>query len=155
MKIEIDQSGKIENTSKDTIIAFSDGIKKAIRIRSNDKREIQAIFRESGRRRIFIYKLFAILIFLLIRDHLKELDEIVIDEEYSGRESLIKTYLAQQIRKVNPSFDLQLISFGRVGKKSGAHFRASEVARRKRNADIEVGMEDVLQYIIGKRKIGG
>ena len=80
MKIEIDQSGKIENTSKDTVIAFSDGIRKAIRISSNDKREIQAIFRRIGKPRIFIYKLFAILIFLLIRDHLKELDEVVIDE---------------------------------------------------------------------------
>ena len=148
MKIEIDQSGKIENTSKDTVIAFSDGIRKAIRISSNDKREIQAIFRRIGKPRIFIYKLFAILIFLLIRDHLKELDEVVIDEEYSGQESLIKTYLAQEIRKAAPSFDLQLISFGRVGKKSGAHLRASQVARRKRDADMQVTTKDVLKYIL-------
>ncbi|HEX9722115.1 MAG TPA: hypothetical protein VGA53_02520 [Candidatus Paceibacterota bacterium] len=71
MRIEIDQSGKIENTSKDTIIAFSNGIRKAIRISSVDKREIQAIFRRTGKPRIFVYKFFSILVFLLIEKHLE------------------------------------------------------------------------------------
>ena len=93
MNIEIDQSGKVENTSKNTIIAFSNDIFGSIFITAKDKREIQKIFRKIGKSRIFVYRLFSILIFLLIKDHLKRIDQIIIDEEYPGKENLIKNYL--------------------------------------------------------------
>ena len=63
MRIEIDQSGKIENTNKNTIIAFSNNKFKSIFISAKDKREIQKFFRRIGKPRIFVYKTFAILIF--------------------------------------------------------------------------------------------
>lgn len=53
MNIEIDQSGKIENTNKDTVIAFSDDTCGSILIKAVDKREIQKIFRDIGKSRIF------------------------------------------------------------------------------------------------------
>ena len=73
MIIEIDQSGKIENTSKNTVIAFSNEIFGSILVKAKDKREIQKIFRKIGKPRIFVYRLFAILIFLLIKNHLKKI----------------------------------------------------------------------------------
>jgi len=63
MKIEIDQSGKIEDTSKNTIIAFSNGKFKSIFISAREKRELQKFFRRIGKPRIFVYRVFAILIF--------------------------------------------------------------------------------------------
>ena len=60
MKIEIDQSGKIENTNKNTIIAFSDSKFKSIFISAKEKREIQKFFRRIGKPKIFIYKVFEI-----------------------------------------------------------------------------------------------
>jgi len=99
MKIEIDQSGKIENTSKNTIIAFSDDISGSIFIKAKDKREIQKVFRQIGKSKVFIYKLFAILIFLLIKNHLKRLEEIIIDEEYPGKSALIKNFLLQKLEQ--------------------------------------------------------
>ena len=65
MKIEVDQSIKIENTEKDTVVAFSNGVYGSIIISAKDKREIQEVFRKTGKRMIFAYKLFAILIFIL------------------------------------------------------------------------------------------
>ena len=121
MRIEIDQSGKIEDTNKNTVIAFSNSKSKSIFISAKDKREIQKFFREIGKPRIFIYKTFAILIFLLIKNNLKEINEIIIDEEYPGKENLIKNYLLQEIRKTRLNFCPDDILFRQIGKKSGAH----------------------------------
>jgi hypothetical protein len=148
MRIKIDQSGKTEDTSKDTVIAFSDGKAKSLVIRAKDKREIQRFFRRIGKPRIFIYRVFAILVFLLIKDYLKEIDEIVIDEEYSGKESLIKNFLLEEIQKVNPGFPKGHIRFQRIGKKSKAHFVAYGVFKGKRKADIEVSATKVLKILI-------
>lgn len=148
MKIEIDQSGKVENTSKNTIIAFSNSKFKSIFIRAKDKREIQKFFRKIGKPRIFVYRVFAILIFLLIKNDLQEIKEIIIDEEYTGQFSLIKNFLFQEIKKVNPSFYKDNIVSQRIGKKSKAHFLAYGVAIGKRKADIEVGAKEILRMII-------
>lgn len=47
MQIEIDQSGKIEDTSKDTVLALSNGTQFSIKISRNIKRELQNIFRKN------------------------------------------------------------------------------------------------------------
>ena len=58
MKIEIDQSGKIENTSRLTILAYSNKTSKSILITAKDKKTIQSLFRRINQPKIFIYKLF-------------------------------------------------------------------------------------------------
>ena len=135
MKIEIDQSGKIENTNKDTVIAFSDDNFGSLLIKAKDKREIQEIFRQAGKPRVFIYKLFTILIFLLIKNHLKKVEEIVIDEEYPGKSALIKDLLLREIRKIRPRFPKENISFRQIGKKSKAHNIAYNTFKKKRKTD--------------------
>jgi len=148
MKIEIDQSGKIENTNKNTIIAFSDGKFKSIFISAKEKREIQKFFRRIGKPKIFIYKVFAILVFLLIKSEVKEIDAIIIDEEYPGKNSLIKNFLLQEIRKIKPDFDRGNIIFQKIGKKSRAHFLAYGIAVGKKKADIEVGAREILRMVV-------
>ena len=148
MRIEIDQSGKIEDTGKNTIIAFSNSKSKSIFISAKDKREIQKFFREIGKPRIFVYKTFAILIFLLIKDDLKKINEIIVDEEYPGKSPLIKNFLFHEIKKVSPFFSEQNIAFHCIGKKSGAHFLAYGVAIGKRKVDIEVGVREVLRIMV-------
>lgn len=66
MVIEIDQSEKIEYTHKNTVVAFSNGISGSIIIKSKEKRKIQEIFRKAGKPKIFVYDLFAALIFILL-----------------------------------------------------------------------------------------
>lgn len=148
MKIEIDQSGKIENTNKNTIIAFSNGKFKSVFISAKEKREIQKFFRRIGKPNIFIYKVFAVLVFLLIKSDLKVVDNIIIDEEYPGKSSLIKNLLLQEIRRIKPDFDRENIIFQRIGKKSRAHFLAYGVAVGKKKADIEVGAREILRMVV-------
>lgn len=148
MIIEIDQSGKAENTSKNTVIAFSNSKSKSIFISGQEKREVQRIFRNIGKPRIFVLKLFAILIFLLIKDDLKEIEEIIIDEEYPGHDTLIKSYLLQEVRKINPDFSKTSISFKRIGKRSRAHLVAYSVAKNQKKVDLRVTAKQVLRTII-------
>lgn len=148
MEIEIDQSGKIENTSKNTVIAFSNKIFGSIFISTKDKREIQKIFRGAGKSRIFVYKLFAILIFLLIKKHLKNIDQIIIDDEYPGKGHLIKNFLFQEIKKRNSDFSPNDIIIKRIGKKSRAHYVAYGVATAKKLPDKRVTIKEILKFIV-------
>jgi len=148
MRIEIDQSGKIENTSKNTIIGFSNNIFGSIFISAKDKREIQKIFRNAGKSRIFVYKLFAVLIFLLIIKHLENIDQVTIDDEYPGKGYLIKNFLFQEIQKINPTFSVENIIIKRIGKKSRAHYIAYGVAIDKKLPDKRVSIKEILKFIV-------
>lgn len=148
MNIEIDQSGKIENTNRNTIVAFSNSISKSVLISGKDKREIQDIFRKAGKPRVFVYRLFAILIFILIKKHIKQIDQMVIDLEYPGKSNLIKNYLFQEIRKEEKEFPKENIIFRRIGKKSNAHNKAYLTFKKKMKADIVATGEDILSFVI-------
>ncbi|MDP2909743.1 MAG: hypothetical protein Q8N69_01575 [bacterium] len=148
MRIEMDQSGKIENTNRNTIIGFSNGISKSIIISGNDKKKLQELFREAGRHRVFVYKTFAILIFILIKDYLNKLDEIIIDEEYPGKFNLIRSYLFSEIEKIDPDFPKENVVCARIGKKSKAHYVAYGTAIGKRKADKVVKFKDILKFIV-------
>ena len=148
MHIEIDQSGKIENTSKDTVVAFSNKICRSILLPARDKRVIQTAFRSIGKPRVFVYKTFALLIFLLIKPYVHKITTMVIDTEYPGWEHLIKDYLLREMRRVRPGFNRGDIVFARIGKKSRAHKIAYRVARREKLADEQARDVDVLQYVM-------
>ncbi|MBU2545254.1 hypothetical protein KKC65_02280 [Patescibacteria group bacterium] len=148
MIIEIDQSGKIENTNRNTIIAFSNSISKSIFIAGKDKREIQDIFREAEKPKVFVYRLFAILIFILIKKYIKQIDQIIIDLEYPGKSSLIKNYLSQEIRKIRPNFSSEDIIFRRIGKKSEAHNIAYLTFKKRIKPNIVAGKGDILNFVI-------
>ena len=148
MNIEIDQSGKIENTNRNTIIAFSNDISSSILITGKDKREIQRIFREAKKPRIFVYRLFATLIFILIKKHIRRINQVTIDLEYPGKSYLIKNYLYQEIRKIKPNFPAENIVFKRIGKKSKAHYVAYGIAIGKKLPNKIVSIKEISKFIV-------
>lgn len=148
MKILVDQSSKIEYTKKDTILAFSNGKQKSLLIKAKDKRKLQEIFREAGKPDIFIYKTFAILIYLLIKDDIKKIQQIAIDKEYAGKESLIKNFLLEILRKNGSQFNPEDISFVLVGKKHPCHKIAINVFRGHSKSDLVISKKEVLSEII-------
>lgn len=147
MTIEIDQSGKIENTRVNTVIAFSDGIRKAILISAKDKRELQKVFRDAGKPLVFVYKTFALLVFLLIKDDLKNISQIIIDKEYPGWSFQIKDYLLQKIRK-NRAFAKEDIHFTEIGKKSKAHSLAYRIYAGKEKSDKIIRVDDIIKLLL-------
>lgn len=88
MIIEIDQSGKIEETAHDTVIGFADkkGFTRSVMITAQEKRKLQKFFRQLSKPRFYTYKVFSVLVFMLAKDYLHKLDRLVIDTEYPGYE---------------------------------------------------------------------
>ena len=146
MKIEIDQSGKIENTHKPTVIGFSNTKNKTIIIFATEKQKLLRYFRKIGKQKVFIYIVFATLICLLLKNE-KNIDQIIIDKEYPGQEALIKNYLLSFFRKTGRDIDKGSISFRQIGKKSKAHQIVYQSYQHKRS-DAKVTAKDVLKYFV-------
>ena len=82
MQIEIDQSGKIENTHKPTVVGFSNNKNKTVIILATEKQKLQKYFRKVKKPHVFKYKVFAILIFVLLKK--EHIERMTIDTEYLG-----------------------------------------------------------------------
>lgn len=154
MIIEIDQSGKVEETAKDTVVALANkkGFSRSVRISAREKRKLQKFFRSIGKPRMYIYRTFAILVFIILKPDIKRLTNIVIDKEYTGQEPLVKEYVLRHLRKIVPSFSARVISFQEIGKKSPAHDVAFSTYRRLRKVDITATAQDVIDEILSKQK---
>lgn len=147
MRIEIDQSGKIENTNRPTVVAFSNSKSETLIVDGRTKKQIQNLFRRAGNAKIFIYKTFAVLIFLLVKEHLYSTSQIVIDREYPGHDKLIKHLIAEVCLKTGVKFDAKMVHFSEIGKKSRAHDLAIRAFRAKRG-DIKIKYKDLLKVLI-------
>jgi|SRR3989344_87453 len=118
MKIEVDQSGKIEEYV-DTIVAFVNKEQYSVLLDRRVKNELIVKFRKIHKD--MTYRLFAICVFYCIRDYLNRIQLIVIDLEYTGRERDIKKHLLRYILAKEQRFDKGKIIFDRIGKNSNAH----------------------------------
>lgn len=151
MKYQIDQSGKIEQTNLDTIIALSNSTQYAIVLPKKTKRILQEIFRSEGRPRMFIYDTFsALIIILLLRT--KPKIKVVIDKEYSN-EDLIKARILE-FKKADKIKYVPEFVFGLVGKSSPAHILAAKVANKKIKADLIISLEGISGVIWPSKKTG-
>lgn len=148
MHIEVDQSVKIEQTSSDTILAYSDSKQFAISIPAQVKREALVYLRSRGwfgRRAVL--PCFAAGLFLLLKDIAGQVTLITIDQEYQGHEADIKTMLLRHMRKIGLELSPDVIRFERLGKKSRAHKRAWGVQRGKIAPDHEVAVDEFLDVL--------
>jgi len=117
--VEVDQSGKIEKTAKDTALAFSDDIAYSILIPAAVKRAALSKLRQQRYPDRMIYlRMFSAGLFLLLRDHLAQIGQITIDPEYPGWEAEIKGMLLRHVRGIYPDWWKEKIVFERIGKKS-------------------------------------
>lgn len=145
---EIDQSGKVEQTNKITIVAFSNDKNGSISLSSSDKRNLEAIYRQAGKGKIFPIQVFAALVYLLIEKYALEERVIVIDTEYPGHANLIRSYVVQLANKLK-KIDLlaENIRFEQVGKSSNAHSVAYNSFKKKRR-DKKASAKDILACVL-------
>jgi len=137
MRVEIDQSWKIENTNKHSVLAFSDGFASSVLISAEDKRFLQKFFRT-----------FAVLAYYLVKDHLDKIDAVIFDREYPEKEALIKDLFLQLVRKHRPNFDKNCIWFEEVGKKSNAHWEAYWVFKGAKKPNKIITYQMVLKEVL-------
>lgn len=124
MKYQIDQSGKIEQTDKNTVLGAVNGQTYAIILQAKDKRRLQEIFRRLGTPQIFIDTVFATCLYLLIKQ-LPKTNKAKVDIEYPGHTKIIDNFIKRL------SNDKIIVEWIRVGKSSKAHDIAYKVYRGK------------------------
>lgn len=153
MICQIDQSNKVEQTEKDSVVALSNGVRLTVLMRAKDKRSLQEEFRVRGKPRNFILFTFSLLLVYLLK-HAKLVVPVKIDLEYKDRESIIREKLILYSKRLGYDLDRSLITFKSVGKRSPAHKLAGKVTARKQNPDLRVTAKEAMEIIFPKKKTG-
>lgn len=120
MRYELDQSGKIEQTQKDTVLGISNGKTYTVLIRGGVKRRLQREFRKYGTPRLFVYRTFMGSVVLLIKCfEIKNDATIEIDTEYQGQDSILTSMFYEMWNRISKV--RVIIKFSYVGRKSRSH----------------------------------
>jgi hypothetical protein len=144
MRIEVDQSGKIEQLNMDTYIAFSNHEQYCVKLPKKTKQEI--VYENRQKIRQLIQKMFAICVFYCIRNYLETKQLVVIDTEYPGWEAFIKRELVQ-VLKLHVSLDKDIIRFGNITKDSRAHKLALRTFREEEKPNKIISKEEVMRWL--------
>lgn len=152
MTIDIDQSGKVEQTSWDTVLAMAGSITYTILIPARVKRGALQQLRNRGKsRNIACYQLFAAGLFILLRGHLRKIvkhgRQIRIDVEYTGQDGKIKGMFLRHVYDRGFNFPKRAVYFQRIGKKSKAHKAALEVTQGISSPNHVVTEEELFELI--------
>jgi len=149
MKCYIDQSGKVENTSKLTVVAYANGKVRSLKISAVEKRKLLAVMKKvDGLNTTYVYRIFAALVFLLIKG--QRISDIVIDKEYPGHEGVIKNILKNLFERTGALFPE--VIFFEITKTNPAHKAAISVYRGEKKPNLVVKTEDILNLFFGKKK---
>ena len=147
-KYQVDQSGKIEDTAKLTVVALSNGLQKSIILSAKDKRDLQKTFREAGKPKVFSLQVFAALVYILLEKSQVKDNVITLDKEYPGHENLIKSYIVQLINKRKKvRLHEGNIRFGLIGKLSPAH-NLAYISFKKKRADLKATYNDIIAMVL-------
>ncbi len=146
MRVEIDQSGRIEQLDTSTIVGYANGHSDAVEIQVNTKRKLK----QQLSSRLYPNKdlpavIFAVCIFILISKNLK-ITAIEIDEEYSGKEEIIMETINKLLKSTkHPTYIT--IRFRRIGKNSPAHYLVWNIHRGKRNSKYRrLSLKEILGW---------
>ncbi len=122
---EVDQSGKIEDTSRDTVLALANGVRFSVLIPSTVKRECVQSLREQGLSGQTLYfQMFATALFFLLKDKLHQVSTIIIDEEYTGKNDQIMEHLTNLLWRQGITIEAERVQFQLI-RISGAGLRES------------------------------
>lgn len=146
MRYEIDQSGKIEDTSKDTIIAVTNSKRISVFISARNKRRLQSLFRKYGQTRLFIDHTFAILLILVLKRMPRYISMVMVDIEYPGHTKIIEEIVYREIKNIRIHWTL-------IGKKSNAHDHAYKVFKGHLSPDMKITFEEMVE-ILKKQPVG-
>jgi len=150
-RIEVDQAGAKTDKHGDTVLAFSDGISKAILIPAPLKQKARSYLEGRARtkkaKQTYYLKLFAAGIVLLIKDYLDQIQPLIIDIEWVGQEASIKGMILRYLRRLNLSFPAGSIEFQKITKRSRAHTKAYLTYKRKLRPDHRVSEAEFLSLL--------
>lgn len=148
----VDLSAKLEQWTKDSAVAVSNGETLVLWVSKELKqRSRQVLVKRYGRATVR-YRLLAILVYLAVRDHVGNIEEVVIDRDYEGAkaEATIKNVLLNLLRQNGHDAGSGFVRFANV-----KNSRADRSARRtyvgKEKPTKEISWEEIEQQI---KKLG-
>lgn len=147
----IDQSGKVEHTSKATVVCLANSKCLTVKISAVQKQRLIATMKElEYPKHFYIYKIFATFIFILLKK--EGIKRVIIDKEYPGHESVIKDTLIYLFAKNN--LDLPEIEFGLIGKKVQAHIKGLRTYQAREKPTIIATAKNILELLYERYKKG-
>lgn len=148
MHVQVDQSGKVGDTKVPTVLAFANGDSYAILIPATVKRDCLHTLRQWGKSGTTLYlEIFAIGLYLLLKDHMERLSLVTIDVEYPGHDNKVKERLLYLLRRAGISVRSDQIRFAlihRGKKKPPAHNKAYYTYRGDESPDRTISLEEIL-----------
>ncbi|OGG18916.1 hypothetical protein A3D78_05670 [Candidatus Gottesmanbacteria bacterium RIFCSPHIGHO2_02_FULL_39_14] len=145
MRIEIDQSGKVEATAIKTVIADSKG--HYITFSAVDKQSLQHIYRLANRPRMFVYEVFSVLVAIIIKQTYSPENSYTIDTEYLHQDDLIINLILQYLKKMKIYPDKDYVSISQIGKKSEAH-KLAYLKYKTRGHPKKIKIDKILKILL-------
>ena len=143
---EVDQSGRTDVLTVDTVLALANGVERAILIPKSAKQRCYAQLRNLGMRKALIaIRLFSAGLVLLLEDSADTLHTITIDIEYVGWEGEIKRHVLQRLYDRGRDLMPDQIVFRSIGKKSPAHELAWRTFNRYQPPDKRVTFSEIFE----------
>jgi len=148
--VYVDLSAKIEQWPNDSAVAVSNDASRAILAPSKVKQQARRWLSARYGGKSTQYRVLAVLIYLAVKDDLANIQQIVIDQDYSGHqvEATIKNLLLHLLRRDRPNVKAGFIRFENV-KGSRADRLARQVYRGKAKPDKVIQWGEV-ERILGK-----
>lgn len=145
MRVEVDQSGRVERLNTATVVAASNGTAQAVIMLAGAKqRLIRKLRKTLIPSRDVPVLIFAVLVFTLLQRLSPSPTVVIIDEEYTGKEDIIEETLTKLLKRSGKR--LPVIRFSRIGRHSNAHQAAWKVHRQKgRSRGFKIAETDILK----------
>ncbi len=140
----IDQSIKIEDTSRTTYVCLANDQTLIASISAKEKRVLKLYFRELDRQLIFRLFTFSVLCATLIFK--ARPSSIIIDKEYHGHEINIKSFIVQILLVWNMPVSQLHVAFEEIGKGSTAHIAGYKAFRNKEKGEIITAKKVLILY---------
>jgi hypothetical protein len=137
-------SAKAEQLLLDSAVAVADGITWVYLVPATAKSALQKWLVDRYGRKSAKYRLLAVLIYIAVRERLAEIEQIVIDQDYTGRqpEATIKNLLLPLLRRHRLEITAGFIQFRQV-KGSRADRLAKQVFDGERKPERKVSWVEI------------
>jgi hypothetical protein len=146
--VYVDLSAKVERWEQDSIVASCNDFTRVLLISGRAKQQLRRWLINQYDRRTTHYRAFAAFVYLAVRDDLDHIEQLVIDQDYTGAkvEGTIKNFLLPLLRRHKPSITAGFIRFRNVAG-SRADLFAREAFQKKRKPDRVVQIEELLTIL--------
>jgi len=147
--VEVDISGRVEDTSTDTIFAFSNSEQYKIKISKKTKRDCVLLLRKLGKHgKSFYLQIYCCGLYCLMKNSIDRFSLITLDEEYRGKDRDVKRIILGYFSRNNKDISPDKIRFELIGRKSPAHFAAFTCHQDRTKADGSITTLEILETIL-------